>query len=249
MALLWSREVGGVRYEVRTAGRTRRLYTDGVFHSQFNPERPAGGSVWDLLMLPAFFLPPESVRRVLVLGVGGGAVIRLLQHFVGPESVVGVELNPVHLSVARRFFGVGGPGVALHRADAVQWMSQYRGEPFDLIIDDLFGGSGGVPVRAVGADPQWFRSLLRPLAPGGALVMNFADTEELGRAWYGSAAVRRRFEAGFRLSTAQNENAVGVFLRRAADSGTLRRRLAGVAGLDPARRSTRLCYRIRRLQP
>lgn len=249
MALLWSRNIGGVLYEVRTAGRTRRLYTDGIFHSQFNPGRPVGGSVWDLLMLPAFFLPPGAVRRVLVLGVGGGAVIRLLQHFVQPERIVGIELNPVHLSVARRFFGIGGKRVELHEADAAGWMRRYRGEPFDLIIDDLFGGSGGEPVRAVEARPEWFRTLLRPLAPHGALVMNFAGVEELGRAWYGSAATRRRFRAGFRLSTAQNENAVGAFLRRDADSATLRRRLAGVPGLDPARKSTRLRYRIRRLQP
>lgn len=247
MAILWSREVDGVLYEVRTAGQTRRLYTDGVFHSQFNPARPVGGSVWDLLMLPAFFLP--SVRRVLVLGVGGGAVIRMLQHFVSPERIVGVELNPIHLTIARRFFGVGGPGVELHQADAVEWMREYRGEPFDLIIDDLFGGCAGEPERAVVADAPWVRTLLRPLAPGGALVMNFATTEELGHAWYGSAETRRRFKAGFRLSTAQNENAVGVFLRRPAESASLRRRLAGVPGLDPARRSTRLRYCIRRLQP
>lgn len=249
MAILWSRKIGGVRYEVRTAGRTRRLYTDGVFHSQFNPVRPVGGSVWDLLMLPAFFLPAGKVRRVLVLGVGGGAVIRLLQHFIQPESIVGVELNPVHLTVARRFFGVGGAGVELHRADALAWMKEYRGEPFDLIVEDLFGESGGEPVRAVSADAEWFRALLRHLAPAGVLVMNFADELELAEAWYANASVRRRFKAAFRLSTPQNENAVGAFLRRPSDGPALRRRLAGVPGLDPERSSTRLRYRIRRLQP
>ena len=52
MALLWERRVEGTLYQVRSAGRTRRLYTNGVFHSQYNPVRPVTGSVWDLLLLP-----------------------------------------------------------------------------------------------------------------------------------------------------------------------------------------------------
>ena len=101
MALLWHKQDGNTRYEVRSAGNTRRLYTNGVFHSQYNSTQPVTGSVWDLLLLPAFFLPASSLKRVLVLGVGGGAVIRQLNHFLQPEQIVGVELNPVHLEVAR----------------------------------------------------------------------------------------------------------------------------------------------------
>lgn len=78
MAVLWEKHVDGVRYQVRAAGRTRRFYTDGVFHSQYNPLNPVTGHVWDLLMIPAFFYATGSVGRVLVLGVGGGAVIGLL---------------------------------------------------------------------------------------------------------------------------------------------------------------------------
>ena len=92
-----------MRYQVRTAGRTRRLYTNGVFHSQYNPANPVTGHVWDLLMIPAFFHAPDSVQRVLVLGVGGGAVIGLLRRFVSPAAVVGFELSPLHVFVARRF--------------------------------------------------------------------------------------------------------------------------------------------------
>ncbi len=149
MAVLWEKRVNGVSYEVRTAGRTRRLYSDGVFHSQYNPARPVTGHVWDLLMIPAFFHAPGSVRRVLVLGVGGGAVIALLQRFVAPRAMVGVELNPLHLFVARRFFGITQRSVHLVRADARTWIRDYDGPPFDMIIDDLFGEQNGEPVRAV----------------------------------------------------------------------------------------------------
>ena len=72
MALLWEKRAGGVCYQVRTAGNTVRLYTNGVLHTQYNPTRLLTGSVWDLLLLGALFVPRERMRRVLLLGVGGG---------------------------------------------------------------------------------------------------------------------------------------------------------------------------------
>src|SRR5690606_1943682 len=87
MALIWSKRHGNVKYEVRSAGNTRRLYSNGVFHSSYNPSRAITGGVWDLLMMPAFLYPPGAIRRVLLLGVGGGTVIRQLQAFVRPREI------------------------------------------------------------------------------------------------------------------------------------------------------------------
>ena len=106
MALLWSHREKGVLYQVRAAGSSRRLYADGVLHTQFNPRRIVTGSVWDLLWLPVFFLTAPRVERVLVLGAGAGAVIRQLDMLFQPKEIVAVENNPVHLRVAREFFGV-----------------------------------------------------------------------------------------------------------------------------------------------
>lgn len=248
MAILWNKTVCNVRYEVRTAGMTRRLYTDGVLHTQFNANNPVTGSVWDLLLLPAFFYPSGALRRILVLGVGGGAIIRQMQHFMRPDEIVGVELNPVHLHIAKRFFGIGGKGVHLHRADAVRWLQAYQGAPFDMIVDDLFGAEDGEPVRAVDADARWFGCLLKHLAHSGVLVMNFPAPGDLGRCAYASSdAIRRRFKAAFRLSTPRYENAVGAFLRQPSSSEILRANLRSVPKLNAALNARRLVYRIRRI--
>ena len=53
MALIWKTELQGGHYEGRRAGRTLRLYANGVQHSEFHPKRLVTGSVWDLLWLPA----------------------------------------------------------------------------------------------------------------------------------------------------------------------------------------------------
>ncbi len=248
MALLWQHAEGGRRYEVRSAGRSRRLYTDGVFHSQFNEARPLTGAVWDLLLLPAFFHPPARVRDVLVLGVGGGAVLRQIARFVEPGRLVGVELDPVHLQVARRFFAVERAGATLHRADAVNWVRSYRGPPFDLVIDDLFAGEAGEPVRAVRASAKWFDRLGRLLAPEGTLVMNFPSARELRTCGYAlNERTRARYAAAFRFTLPQHDNVVAAFLRAASDGRALRRNLAREPGLDPRRRTSRVAYGLRRV--
>ena len=149
MAILFEQTRNGRCYQVRSAGRTRRLYTDGVFHSQYNPGHGVTGSVWDLLFLPSQFYEPGQLKRVLVLGVGGGAVIHMLNRYVAPDAIVGVELSELHLQLARRYFGLDYANVQLLQADAVRWMLEYEGPPFDLIIDDLYFEEGGEPQRPV----------------------------------------------------------------------------------------------------
>jgi hypothetical protein len=76
------------------------------------------------------------------------------------------------------------------------------------------------------------------------IVSNFTSPLELDISAYRSdPAWRRHFSAAFRLSTLQNYNAVGAFLRRPATTGQLRRRVNRIPALDP-RRPTGLRYRI-----
>ena len=112
-------------------------------------------TVFSLLMLPVFFYPPDTIKRVLVLGVGGGAVFHSLRYFINPELMVGVELDDVHLKIARRFFDLKGQGIELHTADAMHWMQHYTGAKFDLIIDDVFAEQDRQPLQVTTATQQW----------------------------------------------------------------------------------------------
>lgn len=249
MAVLWQKQTTDTRYEIRTAGRSLRLYSNGVFHTQYNPQQPLTGHVWDLLMLPAFFYPAGEIKRVLVLGVGGGAVIQMLRHFLQPQQIVGVELNPVHIYVARRFFNIKGKGIQLIQHDAVQWLRDYRGEKFDLIIDDLFGEEDGEPVPVIKANGVWFSDMLKQLNPDGMIVRNFIDRDELlNAAGLKHKAISRKFQSVFQFASTYNENFVAAFLRRKVSSQSLRRRLLATPGLNPRLKTSRLRYRLRQLK-
>jgi len=175
VALVWRRYRHGQRYEVRSAGRTLRLYTNGVCHTEYNPARAVTGSLWDLLFLPALFAPPAAIRRVLVLGVGGGSVVHLLRRHIRPAEIVGVELSAMHLAIGRRWFGLDDSATELHEAEASDWVRSYAGPRFDLIVDDLFLEEGDRPLRAVEADAAWLRSLLGLLAPHWLIAINVPD--------------------------------------------------------------------------
>lgn len=228
-------ERGGTRYSVRAHGASTRLYTNGVFHSQWSPTRPFAGGVWDCLSLPVLYREPASVRRALVLGVGGGAVLRQLALLLPAVRLTGVEIEPAHLDIARRHFGLdeldgpGPTGATLVEADAVRWVGEGGAGPFDLIVDDLYGHADGAPERAVALEPGWIESVVRMLAPDGLYVANTVDAREAGRAVpaLGDAGLRH----GARWSQDAWENVVLVASRAPLHSRRWSRRL-DAAGLD-----------------
>lgn len=179
MAVLWSHVVDDNHYEVRAAGATLRLYRNGVNHSQWNPHRPLGGSIWDLIALPALQRPEASVRDALILGFGAGTVARQLGELAGVDRIVGIEMDPMHLSIADGFFECTD-GCELVAGDAVEWVQEAAGEAdYDLIIDDLYGEEGGIPERNAPMDAEWCGQLAALLRPGGLLVFNMIEPEKV----------------------------------------------------------------------
>ena len=246
MAILWQKSINNINYEVRTAGQTRRLYTDGVFHSQYNPEHEVIGGVWDALMLPVLFYPPETIKRVLVLGVGGGAVIQQLQRYIKPVEIVGIELNPVHIMVAKRFFGVTKEVAQLIQADAVEWIENYSGPPFDMIIEDLFGEKEGEPVRAVKANKAWFEKLNTHLSAEGVLVMNFTSANDFKNcAALSYKKISAHFSSIFKFTLTHYDNVIGAYLKVPATTQMLRR---NINAIDELKKSKKLDFHVRKLK-
>lgn len=223
MTVVWRDWRDGVAYEVREYEGTKRLYANEVQHSEFNAERLVTGSVWDLLWLPAFMAKPNSIQRVLVLGLGGGSLIPPICHFLDPRDIVAVELDPVHLEVARDQFGVADFGVETHLADAAEWVDNYTGPPFDLVIEDLFAPANRAVTRAIPAKMKWFNKLSKLVTPNGVLVMNFGDEPELK-----NSDVSKRVKgwaSAIRFATPDCHNAVVGWSRQSASSNSVRKRV------------------------
>ncbi len=165
---------GAAHVEVLVGRRGRTLRIDGTFASWWTPGSQVTGGVWDALAAPVLLLPPARRRSLLVLGLGGGSVARVLRALAPDARIVGVERDRGVLRAARRGLGLDALGVEVVEADARAYLARLRGR-FDLIVEDVFVGRG----RAV-HKPDWLagpalaRLALR-LAPGGLLVSNAID--------------------------------------------------------------------------
>lgn len=209
MSVLWEQSRRDTHYSVRSSGGSIRLYTNRVFHSQWNSKIPFAGGIWDCLSLPVLHRPPDQIKRVLLLGVGGGAVIRQLQTVGNYNSITAIEIDDQHLKIARDWFDVGGAGVSLIHDDAIDWVYRYNGPAFDLIIDDLFGHDAGEPVRACPLETRWLDCLGSHLNPAGLLVFNCINSRELLDALPVIGA--SGFRSGYRWHLPTYENIIGVF--------------------------------------
>ncbi len=217
----------GARVEVHESRGGRSLRVDGTFASWWRPGSARTGSVWDALAAPLLGLPPSRRRRVLVLGLGGGSAARLLRALAPDARIVGVERDAGVLRAARRHFDLGALGLEIVQADAREFLARER-RRFDLVIDDVFVGSG----RAV-HKPDWLpepglAAASRRLAPGGLLVSNAID-EAVGVArWLGE-----RFARVLALRVAGYDNCVLVAGPRSLSARGLRAAVAAEPLLAP----------------
>jgi SAM-dependent methyltransferase len=88
-------------------------------------------------------------------------------------AVEAVDINPVSLEVAQRYFRYDPARVRTHITDARTFVRGCPTAHYDVIVVDLFHGDG-TPEYLV--TREFFRDLRRCLAPGGVAVFNtFAD--------------------------------------------------------------------------
>ncbi|GAB1270320.1 hypothetical protein NBRC116493_35740 [Aurantivibrio infirmus] len=222
MAIIWKKVIKDRCYEVRMAGNSLRLYTNGTFHSQYNSRSPLNGSLWDLLVLPALFRP-KNIKRVLVLGLGGGAVVRQILDLVDRPNIIAVELDPTHVYIANKYFSLARMNeVEIVTADAIAWLKHYKGKPFDLIVDDLFVENGNDPFRAVEVDDAWSALLVKNLTKNGTVVVNFESTRAMNMsAFLKSSGLEGKIKSGFSFSTPGYANKIAAFFRQVNDKALL----------------------------
>jgi spermidine synthase len=163
--------------------RTRQgieLRVDGTLASLVQPGTVITGPVWNALAAPFLALPPPRLRRVLMLGFGGGSVARVARALAPDAAIVGVEHDRAVVEVARRELGIDALGVELVIDDALAFLARER-RTFDVVVEDLIVG----PVRSVRRSPALldrYELVRRRVARGGVLVLNtIHDTPRMVR--------------------------------------------------------------------
>lgn len=123
---------------VRDRGPVRDLRFNVGIQSQMLRKDPYGpGLAYTDSMHIGPLLRPGT-RRVLMLGLGGGTAARQFTHYYPNVVVDAVEVDPVVVDVARRFFLLQpGERLRVHVGDARTFLKR-SGEQWDLIIIDVY---------------------------------------------------------------------------------------------------------------
>lgn len=138
------------------------LRVGGVIQSVEVNERHTP-DVWDAM------LPRRQPANALILGLGGGAIAQLMTRRWGALPIVGVELDPAVVWLARREFGLDAlEHLSIVTADAFAWAAHSE-QTFDAICVDLYT-AGKMAHGVLGA--SFLRDLRRLLTPRGEIAFN-----------------------------------------------------------------------------
>jgi spermidine synthase len=133
-------------------------------------------------MFATYMYQPHP-RRVLMVGLGGGAMVRFLTHHEPHVQIDAVEIDPVVVRIADKFFGVRSDGnVSVHTADGVAFVES-TSERYDLILMDAFlrpsaaTDATGVPTRL--KTVAFLGRLKEALIPGGIVAFNLNEHDRV----------------------------------------------------------------------
>ncbi len=132
-------------------------------------------------MSAALLFQPQP-RRILLIGLGGGSLLRFLMRHYPDARIEAVELRESVVELARRYFDLPA-SARVHIADAAWFIHHGHGGEYDLILVDAFVGEG----IADSVTGHYFHDACRArLSDNGVMAMNLwsrdsIDADELLR--------------------------------------------------------------------
>ena len=195
---------------VRGNSRQTELQVEGAVHAWRHRDRFLS-MAWGAMAAAALLRPAGPPRSILMLGLAGGTVFRILRHLLPVARLEAVEIDSGIVALGRRHMALDELNLRVHLADAKPWLARNR-RRFDVVIDDCYLAGREDVFRPHGLDEDVQADLLRALAPGGALVVNLVTgsghrrLQSAYRGWF-----RRHFDdcRGLTVPDSQNEILVG----------------------------------------
>ncbi|MFA5776001.1 MAG: hypothetical protein WC988_00320 [Patescibacteria group bacterium] len=155
-------------------GSTRRLYVDGIIQSVSWDSPNASRQVWGRLVENLHDQAPD-LKKVMVLGLGGGSMQHLLTKKFPGVHLTSVEIDKVMVDVAKKYFTLDEiPNHRIIVADALKVISvpEEYGIPqqsFQAVIVDIYCGQ---KYPDLGTSGNFFAGVKNLVIPGGLVVFN-----------------------------------------------------------------------------
>ena len=118
---------------------------------------------------------PETARKILMLGLGGGSISTYLGRFMPQAAITTVEIDPGVITAAKTYFGLRETERMRYRAGDGRVFLNRNDELYDLILLDAYRGY--VPFHLL--TREFYTLVKQRLTPGGAAAFNVHDGSKL----------------------------------------------------------------------
>jgi spermidine synthase len=152
-------------YVSMTFGYNKRIYTESIYNTIDDLDLPVEYTRYMTVGLAY----TEPVHSILEIGFGGGRTASYLHHSLPGVAVTSVELDPVIVELAGKYFGVRtGMGFQVITRDGRIFLRN-TAALYDVILIDAYRGPF-VPFHLL--TKEFYELVKTRLRPGGVVVQN-----------------------------------------------------------------------------
>ena len=157
-------------------GRQRFLYFNvRLMQSAMSLRTPNALELRYTQKMMCFLLFHPRPKRIDLIGLGGGSLIKFCYHRLPETQITAVELDPNVIALRDAFeIPPDGPRLQVVQADGAEYMAQ-TGKGIDILLVDAFDRNGFAPSLA---NRDFFASAFAKLSGNGILVINLAGEKE-----------------------------------------------------------------------
>ena len=162
---------------VKVGEETQLILNEGVgIHSIYNPNSILTEGPWDYFMIAPYFNNPpftqNQVRKVAIIGLGGGTAVREFTTAYGPIPIDGVEIDNAIVNMGRQYFHMNEPNLHVVLQDG-RYFLQTSSQKFDVVAIDAYQ-QPYVPFQLT--TKEFFQEVRNHLTPTGVTVINAGRT-------------------------------------------------------------------------
>lgn len=114
-----------------------RIVAGGLSQSGFLVKK-----IWNIA-LKSIFQERKNVRRVLILGLGGGSSAEVVANYWPDSKITGVDIDHLIIELGKKYLNLSEiKNLKIIESDAQFWINKVsNNKKFDLILVDIYQGS------------------------------------------------------------------------------------------------------------
>lgn len=109
----------------------------------------------------------KTIRKVLVLGLGGGSIISVIKKYWPDSKITAVDIDPTIVKLGKKYLGLGDESIKIIISDAADFLKSKN--KYDLVCVDLYVGD---EYPKAFEDKKFAELLKKSLVKEGVVVIN-----------------------------------------------------------------------------